>query len=121
MAASIQSSTRGFGKAILVCAALTILLLLQAMAYAHEDYAPWCCNGDGKTGDCQRISSKLVKPVDGGWSITLRPGDYRLVTQENHYSVRQQDARPSKDGEFHACLFPSEHTMRCFYAPPMGF
>jgi hypothetical protein len=34
--------------------------------------------------------------------------------------VAYGDVLESKDDGFHACLFPNQNVMRCFYAPPFG-
>lgn len=95
-------------------------------AYAHDApsgwaYDPYCCNGDGETGDCQMIPSRTVKIVDGGYKITLEPGDHRLVTHLHVFVMPQRKTMHSPDGAYHLCLFPDENTLRCFYAPDMDY
>lgn len=80
-------------------------------------YDGFCCNGDGHNGDCQQIPTQSVKVVKGGYEITLNPGDHRLVTKPHTFFVDQRNVRDSGDDYFHACLYPTEDTMRCFYAP----
>jgi hypothetical protein len=67
------------------------------------------------------ISSSNVQIVDGGYQVTLAPGDHRLATRRHVFLLSQDLTRRSKDGEYHLCLFPDENTPRCFYAPDMGF
>lgn len=81
----------------------------------------WCCNGDGHSGDCQQIPTTSVKPVSGGYQVTLVPGEHRLVTKPHIWVIPQSSARNSPDGLYYACLYPTEDTLRCFYAPPMGY
>lgn len=107
--------------------ALLISALLITPASAHNWYASWCCNGDAHTGDCQEIPSEAVTPIEGGWRVILRPGDHRKVTKTQVYFVPYKNeekyspkVRQSQDNQFHACLFPSEETLRCLYVPPMG-
>jgi hypothetical protein len=79
---------------------------------------PWCCNAQ----DCAEIPGHAVTEVRGGWRITLKRGEHPMVKSASvSHFVALGDARPSDDGRFHACLYPDENTMRCFYAPPGGF
>lgn len=103
-----------------------IAIVFATAAEAHEapsgfTYEPYCCNGDGHNGDCQQISSKTVRPVPKGFQVTLLPGDHRLATHKHVFFVPQTQTMESPDGAYHLCLFPNEYTVRCFYAPPMGF
>lgn len=103
--------------------AMTVATLPAA---AHETTTGWqydqfCCNGDSHSGDCQMISTKNVKITENGYEISLAPGDHRLVTRPHHFTLPQAKARRSRDAEYHLCLYPTEDTLRCFYAPPMAF
>lgn len=102
--------------------ALAILApcLSTSPAGAHEWYSAWCCNGDSETGDCQAIPESAVRATNDGWEITLKPGDHRLITKPHRFTKTYGHTRKSEDDQFHACLFPTEDTLRCFYAPPMG-
>lgn len=84
-------------------------------------YDGFCCNGDSRTGDCQMIPARSVKIVKGGFEITLKPGDHRLITRRHDFSLPQAQARRSKDEDYHLCLYPTEDTLRCFYAPDMSY
>jgi hypothetical protein len=47
-----------------------MVMLFAAAADAHNApsgfaYTRYCCNGDGTSGDCQRIPSKLFVPARG--------------------------------------------------------
>ena len=99
--------------------------LIAGQARAHEaasgfKYDAACCHGVGPTGDCQPIPTSTVKPIPGGYQITLAPGDHHLVTRVHVFQIESSLVRKSTDGQFHACLYPTEDTLRCFYAPPMG-
>lgn len=72
------------------------------------------------SGDCQQIPFKAVEIVPGGFQVTLGAGQHRKITRHHVYFVKQQDAKPSKDGEFHLCLYPSEDKVQCFFSPDMG-
>lgn len=103
-----------------------IVLTFAGVAWGHDApsgfaYEPYCCNGDGHTGDCQMIPSKTVRIVTEGFQVTLLPGDHRLATHKHIFFVPQKETMESPDGAYHLCLFPNENTVRCFYAPPVGF
>jgi hypothetical protein len=103
-----------------------VVIIFASGALAHDAptgwrYDPYCCNGDGMTGDCQMIPSRTVKVVEGGFLITLEPGDHREITRNHVFMMPQRKTMRSPDGAFHLCLFPNEDTPRCFYAPDMDF
>ena len=110
---------------------VTILLgfaacALATPAAAHDAPSGWqyeqiCCNGNNHNGDCQMIPATTVRIVDGGYQVTIAPGDHRLATRSHVFHLPQNHARRSQDGEYHLCLYPTEDTPRCFYAPDMGF
>ena len=101
------------------------LIMLAGMfsAYGHtsrggHDYDPYCCN----SRDCAEIPEDSVVAGPNGWIVTLRKGQHPMVVSEVvRHVVPYKEARPATDGRFHACLFPNETTMRCFYSPPSGF
>ena len=111
---------------------MRILLILPAVlaiagpAVAHEAMSGWqyeqfCCNGNNHNGDCQMIPAHTVRIIDGGYRVTLAPGDHRMATRSHVFHLLQGDARRSRDGEYHLCLYPDENTLRCFYAPDMSY
>ncbi|TCL74647.1 hypothetical protein EV286_102208 [Rhizobium sp. BK251] len=111
---------------IAMIAVMSTMFAYVSCANAHDaqsgwKYEPYCCNGNNHTGDCQMIPTKSVRIVQGGYQVTLAPGDHRLVTRSHVFKLPQQTARRSQDSEYHLCLFPDENTPRCFYAPDMGF
>lgn len=106
--------------------AVGVVLFLTLPALPHQAptdmlYDSWCCNGTRINGDCEPIPAESVRVVPGGYQITLRPGDHHLVTTEHTFTKAQAETRPSTDGQYHACLYPTENTLRCFYAPPPSF
>lgn len=103
-----------------------VMIAFASCAYGHDAplgwrYEPYCCNGNDDNGDCQMIPTKSVKIVQGGYQVTLAPGDHRLVTRYHVFKLPQQTTRRSQDSAYHLCLFPDENTPRCFYAPDMGY
>ena len=101
-------------------------LLLAGPASAHAAASGWqyeafCCNGNSETGDCQMIPARSVRVIAGGYRVMLAPGDHRLATRAHIFLLPQDTTRRSQDGEYHLCLYPTEDTPRCFYAPDMGF
>jgi hypothetical protein len=90
-------------------------------AFAHEApsgwrYDPICCNAR----DCAQINSEAVEITAEGYRVTLHAGEHPMVTSSVVHVVAWDKVRVSQDGEYHACLFPGQNTMRCFYAPPPG-
>lgn len=109
-------------------APLLLLIMTTTNALSHEShsgmkYDSFCCNGDRMDGDCQEISDTTVKITSQGYVVTLKPGEHRMIrdTKTRTWTVPYDRARKSTDQKFHACLFPTSDTLRCFYAPPMGF
>jgi hypothetical protein len=101
---------------------LALALTIAAPAGAHQSskgmhYDSWCCNG----GDCDEIPGEAVKAEGSYFVITLNPGDHPLVTKTHTYEIHMLKVRPSKDGLHHACLWPTEETLRCLYKPPEAF
>ncbi len=85
-------------------------------------YSAYCCTGDAVTGDCFEVPDSAVIPVEGGYHVTLRKGQHRMVKSPavQHF-VAYDKALRSTDGKYHVCLHPDERTLRCLYAPGMGF
>lgn len=111
-------------------------LVACSAAYAHEahpvnaptwKYDGFCCSGSTagvpqeNTGDCQKIDKHTVRAVQGGWKITLEPGDHHMVTRPHTFTIPQSQVRRSLDDDFHLCLYPTEDTWRCLYQPDMSF
>ena len=103
--------------------ALVAGLLALAPVAAHQsrggfDYDPWCCNG----GDCSELPEEAVVAGPEGWIVTLRKGEHPMVKSAIvRHVIPYKAARPSGDGKFHLCLYPTEAEARCFYAPAQGF
>lgn len=100
-------------------AALVSATASPALGHSDGDqpYDPWCCN----MKDCAPIPASAVSPGPNGWRVTLRPGDHPLVRNQVSHLVPYGTERRAVDGRYHACLFPTEQTLRCIYIPPMGF
>lgn len=106
-------------------AVFAFVLLVAASADAHHApsgmaYDPWCCNGNETTGDCAPIPSRDVRVTKDGYRIVIQPGDHPGVHVTHVFWESFAAARISTDGQYHACLFPTEYQLRCFYAPPQG-
>lgn len=103
-----------------------VSVVIAGPVLAHDAVSGWqyeqfCCNGNRHNGDCQMIPATTVRIIEGGYQVTLAPGDHRLATRSHIFRMPQSTARRSQDGEYHLCLYPTEDTPRCFYAPDMGF
>jgi len=102
-----------------------ISLLLSIAAgrepvWAHDFYSAYCCRGEV---DCEPIPETAVKITSRGYQVTLRPQDHRMLVTEpapRSYLIPFSEAKQSPDGRYHACIYPSPDTLRCFYAPPPG-
>ena len=124
----MQPEQRRFLIAEFLLAALGAAALIHALtadAGGHQApsgfaYPAICCNGNREHGDCQPIPDQSVKPVAGGYRITLRPGDHHMVTRLHVFDMKQGQAQPSPDGRYHVCLYPNEDRVQCFFAPPPG-
>ncbi|WP_268995469.1 hypothetical protein [Microvirga roseola] len=44
-----------------------------------------------------------------------------MVKRTVRHLVPFAKVKPSADRRYHACLFPNQDHIRCFYAPPVGF
>jgi len=97
-------------------------LLVATAAMAHKapsgwSYSGWCCNGT----DCAQIPHEAVKVIEGGFQITLKPGDHPMVTRVHVFQIEMAKTKQSQDQFYHVCLWPNEDTLRCVYVPHMGF
>lgn len=114
-------SMLAWGLVVLVA----ILIATSIPASAHEAplgwaYETFCCNGNGQHGDCAPVPTSSVKAVDGGYEITLRPGDHPMITSPHTFFKAERETRLSGDEHYHVCLWPSQHNLRCLYVPPFG-
>lgn len=97
--------------------------LLPAHPHGPIDwrYDANCCQYTAEDGgDCQAIPASSVRIVEDGYQITLKSGDHALVTEPHTWVRRWSEVRWSQDENYHACLWPDEETLRCFYAIPQG-
>jgi hypothetical protein len=89
---------------------------------AHHPEGPWayplaCCFGDAQDGDCEKIPSGSVRETRNGYVVTLKPGDHHRVSRPHRYIVPYGSVIRSGDGDYHACLHPTEDNLNCFFAP----
>jgi hypothetical protein len=98
--------------------AVALLFLSTIVAFAHQApsglwrYDPICCNNR----DCSPIDQRHVTVVPNeGYLVTLDVGDHPLVRQRVETLIPFKDARPSGDGEYHACVLGSSTRVRCLY------
>lgn len=115
-------------SAILLAARIGLVLSILALAalplFAHSWYDPACCGGN----DCAPIPSITVTAGPDGWHVRLGPGDHPMVTRGVVDAVVPYDeALPSQDGAFHACVrdqsSPSNvmaDPIICLYVPDLG-
>jgi hypothetical protein len=92
----------------------------EAMAHGPDGswtYPPACCRGDELGGDCEKIPNGTVREDKAGYIVTLQPGDHRRVSRPHRYVVPYGSAITSGDGNYHACLHPTEVNLNCFFAP----
>lgn len=83
--------------------ALGTLLVLSALneAKSHSWYSPYCCSGK----DC------------GPARVTINPnGTVTATNQFGTATFTQKQFRPSRDGQYHACIHPTLGP-RCIYIP----
>lgn len=107
-----------------VLLAICILALASLPLFAHSWYDPACCGGN----DCAPIPSITVTAGTDGWHVRLGPGDHPMVTRGVVDAVVPYDeALPSRDGAFHACVrdqsSPSNvmaDPIICLYVPDLG-
>lgn len=91
---------------------LAMLVACSSTALAHSFYPYECCS----ERDCFPVPVQDVRVVPGGW--TLSDGT----------KIRQDEARPSPDGQFHICrsqegkgaLIRMYSKPACFWAPVVG-
>ena len=102
-------------KAIICSVAL---IASVSAASAHSWYDADCCN----LQDCEPIARSTVTLIPGfGYEVTLRPGEHFKVTEGEPAVTRRftfEEARPSADADFHACVFGQR--ILCLYEPMGG-
>lgn len=92
------------------------LAATAARGQGHDRHDPghWydydCC----ALNDCAPIPDHAVRPVKGGYSILIRPGEHPLVKDAPISGfVAYADARQSQDGRAHACIVAGK--IKCLY------
>ena len=107
----------------LVAGMMTLVPVQAHKSAGGMDYDPWCCNG----GDCSELPEDAVVAGPNGWVVTLKRGQHPMVhSPEVRHVIPYKPTgvtriKPSGDGKFHLCLWPTEADVRCFYVPPQGF
>lgn len=93
--------------------ALLFGVAFASVARAHSWYETECCGG-GPMGDCAPIPDHAVRPVKGGYAVTIQPGEHPLVKDAAVSGfVAYADARQSQDGQAHACIVAGK--IKCLY------
>ncbi len=113
-------------KTSLTIIALTLCMIAFSAVFqakAHSWYDAACCN----TYDCEPVDQHVVRPVEGGWLVTIKPGDHRFAKVEGQYLIPYNDprARQAKDDQFHVCMNSyvtpeGKQRIICIYVPDMG-
>lgn len=117
---------------VAIMAAIGLFCLFAAFvtgAWAHEavsgmPYPARCCWSPqaapaGRPGDCDEIDDKSVTAVQGGYQVTLVPGDHPMVKAPLSLIVPYDEVEHAEDGKFHIC-FRADMTKRCFFAGSSG-
>jgi hypothetical protein len=118
---------QGGGAGLAIIAAGLFFFLMVVMvekAYGHSWYDPACCS----VNDCAPIPTMAVTAGPDGWHVRLKPGEHPMVTRGPIEAVVPYDeALPSQDGGFHACVrdqsSPSSvmaEPIICLYVPDVG-
>lgn len=97
----ISTSWKIFWLAYAALIAFWFLIALASPSQAHDWYDPACCGGN----DCAPIPRESVALTREGWVVTLQPGQHPMVTRGRVTAIVPADeARPSQDADFHACV-----------------
>jgi hypothetical protein len=91
------------GLLALVCVA-ALCFALSSKIKAHSWYGAECCSDR----DCAPVPVEAVKETPEGFYV-LPQGDF----------VERGKEKPSLDGEYHVCRYPSGRLI-CLYVPPRG-
>ena len=112
-----------------VLALTGFMMVVLGTARAHQSPTGWnyplrCCWSpnaapSGRPGDCDEIPTEAVKAGEGGYHVTLVPGDHPMVKKPLSFVVPYDDAETSFDGLYHIC-FKADMTPRCFFAGAQG-
>lgn len=104
------------------CFAIVWLLALAALsAAAHQSVTGWqypeaCCSNQ----DCAMVPMKSVTANTYGFYLKLLPGQHPMAPDGGEWHIQRSAAKPSPDGEYHACIGPKSRVLFCFFAPQMG-
>jgi hypothetical protein len=114
----------------LACYAVMLTIVIATKpAKAHEavsgmSYPARCCWSPqaapaGRPGDCDEIPDHAVTAVQGGYAVTLAPGDHPMVKKPLSLIVPYDKVEHAEDGKFHIC-FRADMTARCFFSGASG-
>ncbi len=98
------------------------LLAFTVPAFAHSWYDPSCCS----TQDCAPIPAHAVTKGPDGWHVRIEQGEHPLVMFPIEEVVPFDEALPSQDGDFHACVRAAvqpgstDSRIICLYVPDVG-
>lgn len=104
------------------CVAIVWLLALAALsAAAHQSasgrqYPEACCSNQ----DCAMVPMKSVTVTDYGFYLKLLPGEHPMAPEGGEWHIQRSAAKPSPDGEYHACISERAGVLFCLFVPPMG-
>ena len=106
------------GKVFLVFGIIVISTV--SIAASHSWYSGACCSDQ----DCAPIPREAVTATNEGYRITLGAGDHPMTTLPLDEVVPYDNALPSEDSDFHACVRASVppsltpiNRVICLYVP----
>ena len=105
---------------IILCGLVIVGFTLAARAHQAPSgwqYDAYCCSNL----DCAPIAAANVRTSPEGYVVTLGKGDHPLKTETTTFTIPYAEAKPSPDGDYHACLWPTEFQVHCFYAGSKAF
>ncbi len=97
-----------------------VMLTLTVPAKSHDFY-PWECCSDN---DCQEISDETVRIGQGGYLVTVKPGEHIMWPASKpeplQLFIPYTKVKLSPDGKYHLCI-NGQGAMLCFYASVGSF
>ena len=110
-------------RAVLAAALTALPLALAPPAAGHDAPSGWaysneCCS----SADCAPVDDEAIEEVQGGFRLTLRPGEHPMVKDRPVVVfVPHGDRRIQKSGDWrkHACL-SRFGSVFCLYLVPGG-
>lgn len=115
------------GWVVFIGALVFIVIIGTAMAHEAVSGMPYparCCWSPqaapaGRPGDCDELPDRAVQAVQGGYRLSLMPGDHPMVKAPMTVIVPYPDMEHAEDGKFHVC-FRADMTVRCFFGGSSG-